>query len=148
LVNAPLLIGPHSTITIHYRMAMEDGSEADSTFDDEPVTFQLGQGVMLPNLEKLLLGLQAGDHKRFELSPEEGFGYVDTENFHYVARGEFPDEIELEPGKVIGFDTPSGEELPGLVMAVDDEQVLINFNHPLAGHDLTFEVQVVAIEAA
>lgn len=147
MVNENLVIGPGSTVTLHYRMTMEDGTEADSTFDDTPVTFQLGQGRMLPNLERVLYGLASGAHQTFLLSPDEAFGYADTENFHYVARSEFPVEMELAPGMVVGFDTPSGEELPGMVMDVGDEEVLVNFNHPLAGHDLTFEVQVVAVEA-
>lgn len=146
MANNERPIGPASRVTIHYRMTMEDGTVADSSFDDEPVTFQLGEGVMLPNLEQVLLGLCAGDHKTFHLSPDQAFGYPDTENFHYVARSEFPADMNLEAGMVVGFDTPEGEELPGMVMDVGEENVLINFNHPLAGHDLTFEVQVLAVD--
>jgi len=145
LANDERVIGPASRVTIHYRMTMEDGTEADSSFEGEPVTFQLGEGVMLPNLEKVLIGLEAGDHKTFLLTPDEAFGYADTENFHYVARSEFPEDMELEPGMVVGFDSPEGE-LPGMVMDVGEESVLVNFNHPLAGHDLTFEVEVLAVD--
>ncbi|HEY0720948.1 MAG TPA: FKBP-type peptidyl-prolyl cis-trans isomerase [Gammaproteobacteria bacterium] len=146
MANSEQVIGPASRVTLHYRMTMEDGTVADSSFDDEPVTFQLGEGVMLPNLEKLLLGLGAGDHKTFQLTPDEAFGYADTENFHYVARSEFPTEMDLEPGMVVGFEGPDGAELPGMVMDVGEESILVNFNHPLAGHDLTFEVEVLAVD--
>ncbi|HEY0635536.1 MAG TPA: FKBP-type peptidyl-prolyl cis-trans isomerase [Gammaproteobacteria bacterium] len=146
MTNHEQLIGPASRVTLHYRMTMEDGAVADSSFGEEPVTFQLGEGVMLPNLEKVLLGLGAGDHKTFQLSPDEAFGYVDTENFHYVARSEFPADMALEPGMVVGFAAPEGQELPGMVMEVGEESVLVNFNHPLAGHDLTFEVEVLAVD--
>ncbi len=146
MANSDQVIGPASRVTLHYRMTMEDGTQADSSFDGEPVTFQLGEGVMLPNREKVLVGLSAGDHKTFQLTPDEAFGYPDTENFHYVARSEFPADMDLEPGMVVGFDTPEGVELPGMVMDVGEESVLVNFNHPLAGHDLTFEVQVLAVD--
>jgi FKBP-type peptidyl-prolyl cis-trans isomerase SlpA len=146
LANNEQVIGPASRVTIHYRMTMDDGTVADSSFDSEPVTFQLGEGVMLPNLEKVLIGLSAGDHKTFQLTPDEAFGYPDTENFHYVARSEFPADMDLEQGMVVGFDTSEGQELPGMVMDVGEESVLINFNHPLAGHDLTFEVLVLEID--
>lgn len=138
------VIGPGREVTLHYRMRLEDGTVVDET-EAEPLTFTVGDGTLIPGLESFLTGLAAGAEERFLIAPEEAFGLRDPDNVHTLARSEFPAEMPLEPGTVIGFSTPSGEELPGMVVEADADRVMVDFNHPLAGHQLTFEVRVVAV---
>ncbi|MDH3354834.1 MAG: FKBP-type peptidyl-prolyl cis-trans isomerase [Chromatiales bacterium] len=137
-------IQSNSRITLHYRISLEDGTVADDTWeDDTPLTFTLGDGTMLAKMEESLLGLAEGAEESLTLSPEQAFGYPDSENMHQLERADF--EITPEPGQIIGFTTPNGEELPGMVIEVDDAMVTVNFNHPFAGHTLKFDLQILEI---
>ena len=129
---------------MHFRISLEDGTEADSTFDDEPIHFKIGDGTLLDSLEKSLLGLAEGTRKTLQIPPGEGYGYADKTNIHSMARSAFPPQMRLEQGTVIAFNTPSGEELPGTVCKVDSESVEVDFNHPFAGRRLIFEVDYPA----
>jgi FKBP-type peptidyl-prolyl cis-trans isomerase SlpA len=140
-------IGEHSKVVMHYRISLEDGTVADSTWEDnEPIAFAVGDGSLLPALEQSLFGLAAGARETFLLSPEQGFGYKDTANIHDVPREEFDPAMPLEPGMVVGFSLPNGEELPGMVLEVNETFVRVDFNHPFSGHELNFEVEIVSVE--
>lgn len=130
---------------MHYRITLEDGTEADASFGEEPMRFQIGDGTLNEGLEEVLLGLSVGAKERFDLSPDQAFGYPDTGNIHEMSRSEFSMEMMLEPGVIVGFDTPSGDEIPGMVLEVDEEKVKVDFNHPLAGLNLEFEVEILEI---
>jgi len=142
-VNFP--ISPESTVTLHLSLGLEDGTIAESTFADEPLTFTMGDGTLVEGLELGLYGLKAGDTQRLVLEPEQAFGLHDPARLHQLSRAEFSTELELEPGVIIGFDTPSGEELPGTIVALTDEMVEVDFNHPLAGRVVVFEVEIIAV---
>ena len=141
-------VSPESTVTLHLSLALEDGTVAESTFDDEPLTFTMGDGTLVEGLELGLYGLKAGDTQRLVLQPQQAFGLHDPDKLHPIARVDFPPELELEAGVIIGFDTPAGEELPGTVVALTDETVEVDFNHPLAGRVVVFEVEIIAVEPA
>ena len=138
-------ISPESTVTLHLSLALEDGTVAESTFEDEPLTFTMGDGTLVEGLELGLYGLKAGDTQRLVLEPEQAFGLHDPAKLHQLSRSEFSRELELEPGVIIGFDTPSGEELPGTVVSLTDAVVEVDFNHPLAGRVVVFEVDIIAV---
>ena len=138
-------ITSESKVVMHYRITLEDGTEADSSFGGEPMQFQMGDGTLSEGLEAALLGLSVGSRESLDLSPEQAFGYPDTTNIHEMPRSDFPEEITLEPGVIIGFDTPSGDEIPGMVLEVDEDRVKVDFNHPLAGHSLKFEVEILKV---
>lgn len=141
------LIAPGSRVVMHYRLAMEDGSVVDSTWDDdEPIAFVIGDGTMAAGLDDALQGLKAGDHVTLHLAPDQAFGQKDTANIHTMSREEFDPQMPLEPGLVIGFTLPNGEELPGMVLEVEEESVLVDFNHPLSGHNIMFEVLILDVE--
>lgn len=141
------VIAPGSRVVMHYRLALEDGSVVDSTWDDdEPIAFAIGDGTMAAGLDDALQGLKSGDHVTIHLSPNQAFGDKDTANIHAMAREEFDPSMPLEPGLVIGFSLPNGEELPGMVLEVEEESVLVDFNHPLSGHTIMFEVLILSIE--
>lgn len=139
-----------SRVTLHYRISIAGEGEFDSTFGGEPMTFTLGEGVMGDGLEASLIDLEEGEHETFELQPDDAFGYPDTDNIHSMPRSDFPPELALEAGVVVGFAIGEEEEgeLPGMLLEVGDETVLVDFNHPLAGRTLWFEVKVLKVEAA
>ena len=141
-------ISPESTVTLHLSLALEDGTVAESTFEDEPLTFTMGDGTLVAGLELGLYGLKAGATQRLVLQPQQAFGLHDPDKLHLLDREVFPRELALEPGVIIGFDTPSGEELPGTVVSLTDETVTVDFNHPLAGRVVVFEVEVLAVVPA
>lgn len=140
-------IGESSKVVMHYRISLEDGTVADSTWEDnEPIAFTVGDGNLLPGLEQSLFGLKPGAHERFLLSPEQGFGYKDTANIHDMPRDDFDPAMAVEPGMVIGFTLPNGEEVPGMVLEVTEASVRVDFNHPFSGHELNFEVEILSVE--
>jgi len=138
-------IGEGSTVTLHLSLALEDGRIAESTFDGAPHTFTLGDGSLLPGLELALYGLRPGDTQRLVLHPEQAFGVRDPARLHTMPRAAFADDINLEPGLIIGFTDSSGEELPGTVLSMTEATVEVDFNHPLAGHAITFEVEIIDV---
>ncbi|MGB5716421.1 MAG: FKBP-type peptidyl-prolyl cis-trans isomerase, partial [Gammaproteobacteria bacterium] len=141
-------ISPESTVTLHLSLALEDGTVAESTLEDEPLTLTMGDGTLVAGLELGLYGLRAGATQRLVLEPQQAFGLHDSDKLHALARREFSAELELQPGVIIGFDTPSGEELPGTIVSLDDETVSVDFNHPLAGRVVVFEVEILAVVPA
>jgi len=138
-------ISPASTVTLHLSLTLQDGTVAESTFDDEPLTFTMGQGVLAEGLELGLYGLRPGDTQRLELDPEQAFGLRDPGNVHQLPRADFAAEMALEPGLIIGFTTPGGEELSGTIIAFDDATVEMDFNHPLAGLVVVFYVEIIDV---
>ena len=141
-------ISPESTVTLHLSLALEDGTVAESTFDDEPLTFTMGDGTLVEGLELGLYGLKAGATQRLVLQPEQAFGLHHPDKRHQLARADFSAGLQLEPGVIIGFDTPSGEELSGTVVSLADETVTVDFNHPLAGRVVVFEVEIISVVPA
>ena len=138
-------ISPESTVTLHLSLSLEDGTVAESTFEDEPLTFTMGDGTLEEGLELGLYGLKVGDTQRLILEPGQAFGLHDPAKLHQLSRSEFSTDLELEPGVIIGFDTPTGEELPGTIISLTDELVDIDFNHPLAGRVVVFEVEIITV---
>lgn len=137
----------NSTVTLHYSLLLEDGTEVDSTRDSgEPLTFTMGDGTLIQGLEFALLELQPGDQQSINISPEEGFGYPDEDAVQTMKRDQFSAEMELKPGVVIEFDTPSGLQVPGMVKEVKDDTVVVDFSHPLAGHTVTFNVRILDVQ--
>lgn len=135
-----------SRVRLHYSIALEDGTVADSSFGEEPLALVLGDGTLQHGLEQALLGLAAGERRSFQLDPWHAFGYRDPDAVHVMPRAEFPPDMDLTPGNVVGFTTPAGDELAGIVKAVEGEAVTIDFSHPLAGHEITFTVEILAVE--
>lgn len=134
-------------VTLHFTLKLEDGAVVDSTKEKAPATFQLGDGNLPPGFEAPLKGLTDGDTGSFEIAPEHAFGQHNPQNIQRLKREDFGDEA-LEVGTVMSFADPSGGELPGVISAIDGDQVDVDFNHPLAGRTLTFEVEVISVKPA
>ncbi|WP_207061720.1 peptidylprolyl isomerase [Motiliproteus sp. SC1-56] len=139
-------IGPGARVTLHFSLELEDGRAVDSTREGQPATFEVGDGNLLPGFEQALFGLQSGDKRRLRILPEQGFGQPNPSNVQWVGRDRF-NGMELEPGLVISFADGARGELPGVVKSLHEEQVEVDFNHPLAGHTLYFEVEIFAVES-
>lgn len=135
-------------IFLNFSLSLEDGSEVDSNFGAEPVDFVYGDGSLMPGFEYLLLGMSAGDRQLFTVDPEDAFGQPNENNVQRVPRDSFDEDAELEVGLVFSFADAAGGELPGLVVAFDEAEVTVDFNHPLAGRRILFDVQVHRVEPA
>lgn len=146
-MNEPLLIGPDTKVTLHFTLRLASGEEVDTTRNGAPATFVIGDGNLLPGFESVLLGLRAGDRRSVLIDPQDGFGSHNPENVQHIDRALFAPEVRLERGLVVSFADGKGE-LPGVVMTVDGDQVTVDFNHPLAGRDLTFEVEILDVQSA
>lgn len=139
-------IGPGTRVRMHYSITLEDGTVADSTFEEDPIEFVFGDGTLQEGLELAILGLHQGDTQTLRIGPEVGFGYHDPDNVHLMSRDDFPTDLAVETGQIIGFTTPGGDEIPGMIKSVDEAGVQVDFNHPLAGHEIRFDVEILAIE--
>jgi FKBP-type peptidyl-prolyl cis-trans isomerase SlpA len=128
-------------------LSLADGTVVDSTNADEPITYTVGNGDLVAFLEQRLLGLQAGEQRHYEISAADSQIPVDADAVQHMARSDFPTGLVLEPGQVMGFTAPSGDEVPGLIVSVSDREVVVDFSHPLAGRDLIFDVTILAIES-
>jgi FKBP-type peptidyl-prolyl cis-trans isomerase SlpA len=139
-----------SFLTLHYRLAGPAG-DVINTFEDKPATLSLGTGELSPAMEQRLLGLPEGTHATFELAAGEAFGERNADMQQWVARkllNELGDsEEKYSVGDVVQFPTPDGQgSYAGAVMQVrGDGAVLFDFNHPLAGQPVTFEVQIIGV---
>jgi FKBP-type peptidyl-prolyl cis-trans isomerase SlpA len=143
-----VMINSDSKVTLHFALKFEDGDVIDSTFEKEAATFVMGDGSLLLGFEKKLLGLTVGAKESFTVLPEEGFGQPNPNNVQQFARSDFADDMELAEGMVVSFADASQSELPGVVKKFDSQQVEVDFNHPLAGRNIIFDVEIVDIETA
>ncbi len=142
-----LEIGKGTGVVLHFSLKLEDGSVVDSTFDGDAAAFEVGDGNLPEGFESLLYGLKAGDRGVWDVPPEKAFGMPNPNNQQTFARAEFADDMELAEGLVISFADANKSELPGVVKGLTDDEVTIDFNHPLAGKTLKFEVQVLSVTA-
>ncbi|MBL7252280.1 peptidylprolyl isomerase [Alloalcanivorax sp. C16-2] len=140
-----LFAGPQTRVTLHFAVRLMDGTEMDSTFDGEPASFAWGDGSLLPGFEKAILGLRPGDRRSVFIDAESGFGEHNEQNVQHFNRATF-EVRDVEPGMVMNFADAAGAELPGVVTDVDDDWVTVDFNHPLAGRDLTFVVEIIDVQ--
>lgn len=146
--NDQAVIGPRAEVVMHFTLALEDGTVADQSEPGDPLRFTMGDGTLIPGLEMILYGLKPGDKESLFIGPRDAFGYADPNNVHDMPRSDFGPEFELEPGLVIAFTTPSGEEVPGTVREVGEETVKVDFNHPLAGRKVKFSVEILEVHPA
>lgn len=132
-------------VELHFAVKLADNTVVDSTFDGKPATFVVGDGNFLPGFEKAILGFAPGTKEALPLSPGQGFGEVIADNIRNIARRQFPLSMELTEGLVISFSGPGGNKMPGVVKQMSDDTVEVDFNHPLAGRNLIFEVEILNV---
>jgi FKBP-type peptidyl-prolyl cis-trans isomerase SlpA len=141
-------IASGTAVALHFAIELTDGAVVDSNFARDPAWLRVGDGNLPEGFERLLLGLRAGDERRFEVSPEQGFGAHQQANVMTLPKRRFPAEMELTPGLVVTFSDAASGQLPGVVMAVAGDRVTVDFNHPLAGKTLVFAVAIRSVDEA
>ena len=144
--NKPI-ISNGVVVTLKYSVSV-GGQVIESSADDNPIQFIQGRGDVIPGLEKALYGLSIGDQKEFTVAPEDGYGEVDPDAIAKIPKAEFPTEIPLQPGVELRLKDEQGDELEAQIVAVEDEIVRLNFNHPLSGKELLFAVHILDIRNA
>ena len=140
------LIGADSKVTLHFSLKFDDGSVIDSTFDREPATFVIGDGSLLEGFEKKIHGMKKGQQGSYTVLPEEGFGQPNPSNVQRFARTDFSADLELAEGLVISFADASQSELPGVIKSIAGDTVMVDFNHPLAGREIQFDVDIIDVQ--
>jgi FKBP-type peptidyl-prolyl cis-trans isomerase SlpA len=144
-------ITPHSYLTLHYRLRLQDvtATEVVSTFGQQPATLQLGSGQLSPALEACLQGLAEGDERQFSLEPGQAFGSRNADLVQKVARLVYDEKIDPErdyvPGDQVPIPGPDGGYFQGVLKELTPQYALFDFNHPLAGIPVTFEVKIIGI---
>jgi FKBP-type peptidyl-prolyl cis-trans isomerase SlpA len=136
-------------LTLHYRLATVDGTDIVTTFAGNPATLMLGQGQLAPVLEQRLIGLAEGTHETFKLAPGEGFGPRNPDLVQSVSRATLDDNsvpgADYKIGDLVDFAAPGGGRFAGVLRELRDDSALFDFNHPLAGQALLFEVKLISV---
>ena len=132
------------TVRVHYRGTLSDGSEFDSSAGREPLTFTLGEEAVIPGFEAAVAGLAVGESVTVTIPSDEAYGERNPEAVQNVPIDAFGD-MEPEVGMVIGVQSPDGQQMAATISEVLDDHVVLDFNHPLSGQDLTFELSLVEI---
>ena len=145
--NEDTRIAEGSKVDLHFSVALENGIELDNTrVRAEPVSLVIGDGNLLPGFESALLGLRAGDRRTVHLPPADAFGDWNPENVQKFDTVKFAERPQLE--QMIEFEDKAKSTLAGVVKSVNDDIVEVDFNHPLAGHNVVFEVEIVRVTPA
>ncbi|GGH23582.1 hypothetical protein GCM10010973_09560 [Cribrihabitans marinus] len=134
------------TVAIHYTGTLRDGQTFDSSEGRDPLAFEVGSGQIIPGLDAAMPGMEVGDKKRVEVECQEAYGPVNPEARQAVPREGIPDEIPLEIGSRLQMQSPDGQAVPVTVVEVDEATVTLDANHPLAGQDLIFDIELVSID--
>ncbi len=132
-------------MTLHFALRLADGTEVDTTFGKAPATFRWGDGSLLPGFEQALEGLAAGAEQELHVPAAAAFGAPNPNNVHTFTRDRLPADVDPEEGLMLAFTDPGGNELPGVVRAIEGNLVRVDFNHPLAGRDILFRVHVIDV---
>lgn len=134
-------------VSVHYKGTLQNGEVFDTSEGRNPLEVQMGAGQLITGLEKALAGMSLNEKKVLTIEPEEAYGQVDKNLTHSVSKSDVPAEINPEVGLVVALSSPEGRQIPAQITAVDDEEVILDLNHPLAGQTLTFDIEVVGISS-
>ena len=147
--NAAPVVNESSYLTLHYRLAIAGGSDVVTTFHGTPATLLLGQGQLAPFLEQRLIGLPEGTHQTFELSALDAFGERNPELIQSVSKATLEENsvpgAEYAVGEVVEFNAPKGGRFAGVLLESRADSALFDFNHPMAGRALQFEVKLISV---
>ena len=139
-------IGPNCKVELHFSLKLADTGElVDSTFEKKPAELVIGDGNLPAAFEAVIHGMRAGERKIERIEPKDGFGQHNPSNVQRIPKDQFDSSVELSEGLVVSFQDKAKSELPGVVSTIDDTMVTVDFNHPLAGLDLEFEVEILSV---
>lgn len=136
------------TVHLHYTGTLLDGSTFDSSAGRDPLQFEVGSGQIIPGLDVAIPGMNVGDKKIVKIGADDAYGQLNPEMRQAVPREGIPAEIPLEIGTQLQMQTPDGQAMPVTVIEVDEATVTLDANHPLAGKDLQFDIELMKIDAA
>lgn len=137
----------NSEVLLHFDLTLEDGTAADSTrVNNKPAKMKMGDGSLMPNFEDCLRGLTVGDKKSFSIAANDAFGMPNPDNIYHLDRTKFSADMEIKEGMIMGFSQPDGSELPGVIRDIAGHSVTVDFNHPLAGQNVVFNVEILDVK--
>jgi peptidylprolyl isomerase len=133
------------TVKIHYTGKFDDGTEFASSVNDDPLQFTIGEGQVIPGLELAVTGMRAGEAKTTQILADQAYGPYQEHKVVEVNRNRFPAHLDLQIGTVLRMRKAGGEKIRRLVTTISETRVTLDGNHPLAGEDLTFDLQLIEI---
>ena len=136
------------TVSIHYTGTLNDGTTFDSSAGRDPLAFEVGSGQIIPGLDAAIPGMTVGEKKTVNIPCDQAYGPVTPDMRQQLSRAEIPAEIPTEVGTRLQMQAPNGQVIPVVVVDADEASVTLDANHPLAGQDLTFAIELVEIKSA
>lgn len=133
------------TVKVHYTGKLKDGTVFDSSSGREPLEFTVGDGQVITGFEEAVVGMEPGQRRSTTVEPEKGYGPRLEERIVAVARERLPEDLEPEVGQRLQVQQPDGSAVPVVIARVSDTEVTLDANHPLAGKDLTFDIELVEV---
>lgn len=132
-------------VKVHYTGKHTNGSVFDTSLEREPLQFELGRGMMIQGFEEAILGMKIGEEKTINLSPAQAYGQVNPDMFFTIERASIPAEIDLKEGIQLQAHTEQGQPIQVVVREIKEDSVVLDANHPLAGQELVFDLQLIEI---
>jgi FKBP-type peptidyl-prolyl cis-trans isomerase SlyD len=145
--NQPQTVNDDTVVTLEYTLTVE-GEVIDTSKGSDPIQFIQGQQQIIPGLERQLYGMSVGETKEVIVQASEAYGEVDPENYAMIPRDQFPPEIPVQPGIQLELTDEKGERVGARIAEIEGDNVRLDFNHPLAGKDLHFDVEVIDLRQA
>lgn len=133
------------TVKVHYTGKLENGEVFDTSQEREPLEFQLGEGQLIPGFEKAVIGMNPGDSTKVDIPSEEAYGEVREDLVINVPKDQLPDEVEPKIGMQLQVNQQNGQPIPVRITEIKDEELVLDANHPLAGKNLTFEIELLEV---
>ena len=140
-----VVVAEGKTVSFDYTLTVER-KVVDSSQGKKPLEYVQGKGQIIPGLEKQLAGLKVGDEKTVDVKPEEGYGMYDASGVKEVEKNLIPSDIPLTVGTLLEMQDPSGHVFPAKVTEIKDKTVMLDFNHPWAGKELSFQIKIVDVK--
>ncbi|MBU8872017.1 MAG: peptidylprolyl isomerase [Gemmatimonadales bacterium] len=138
------MIEAGKTVKVHYKGTLEDGTVFDSSEGRDPIEFEIGTGTVIPGFEAAITAMEAGETQNVDIPCAEAYGEMNEDMVGMIPRASLPDEIEPEVDMVLSMQSPEGD-MPVRIIAMTDDELTLDANHPLAGKNLSFELTLVEI---
>jgi len=133
-------------VEVHYKGSLEDGTVFDTSYEREPLEFTLGQDQLIPGFEQAVIGMKIGESKTVTIPAEQAYGLYNNELISVTDRNNLPDGLDPEVGQQLQAQQPDGRTIIVTVIEVSETSITVDANHPLAGKDLTFEIELIGIQ--
>lgn len=133
------------SVKVHYTGTLDDGSQFDTSRDREPLEFKIGDKDVIPGFEKMVIGMAVGETKSEKIPAEDAYGPYHSERVLEVDRNNIPQDADVKVGMILEMRHQDGRRIPVVVKDISDDKLTLDANHPLAGKDLTFEIELLEI---